>query len=508
MTGTAVGGAGAEVLIGNRVTPLTASARTTVRNPARTGEVVGEAALGTLADVDAAVRAAHDAFGPWSRTSPHERAAVLLDAVAELRPLAAELDRLLTREQGKLRWESRLDVGGAAHILEYYTGLATELAEERVLRSDSRGTVWLARRPMGVTGVIVPWNSPVYLGFLGIAPALMAGNTVVVKPSELAPLALHRVLRTLAAKLPDGVLNSVPGTGSAGAALVEHPLVRKVFFTGSTETGRRVLAGAAGTLKRVSLELGGNDPALVLDSARITDRLVSELVQGVYGMSGQVCFNVKRIYVHRSHYRDFTDRFWAAVDEITVGDGLDERATMGPLNNRAQLDKVAALVADARATGATVHELGRKLDPATWQHGHFLLPHVVTDIDPRADLVTREQFGPAVPVLPFDTEDEAVAMANDTEYGLAASVWSEDRAHARQLAGRIRSGSVFLNVHRAGASSVDMPFGGFNSSGLGRGHGLPALDACTEPQTVADWTDTSGLPGPAPARAHTPEEAR
>ncbi|MBC6457199.1 aldehyde dehydrogenase family protein [Actinomadura sp. HBU206391] len=471
-----------------------------VHNPARRSEIVGEHALGTASDIDDAVRAAHSAFGGWAGLGPHERARLLRDAAAELGGMIPELAMLLTREQGKVLWESRLDVGGAAHILGYYAGLAGELDEDRVLRADERVTVHVGRRPMGVTGVIVPWNSPVYLCFLGLAPALLAGNPVVVKPSEFAPLALGEVLAALARHLPDGVVNVVPGTGAeAGDALVRHPLVRKVFFTGSAGTGRSVLAGAAGNLKNVSLELGGNDPALVLESAHVTDALVGELVQGVYGNTGQVCFNVKRIYVHRSRYDDFTERYRAAVDEIVVGDGLDPRSTMGPLNNRAQFDKVNGLIDRARAAGATVHELGRKLDAGSFDDGYFLLPHVVTGLDPTAELVADEQFGPVVPILPFDDEDDAVRMANATEFGLGASVWSEDRDHARDVARRIHSGSVFLNVHRVGASAVDMPFGGFKGSGIGRGHGVAALEACTEPQTIADWRDVSGLPGPAPA---------
>ncbi|OMQ16146.1 hypothetical protein A7K94_0204565 [Modestobacter sp. VKM Ac-2676] len=393
-------------------------------------------------------------------------------------------------------WESRVDVGGAAHILGYYTGLADHLAEDRVFRSDARGTVWSGRRPMGVTGVIVPWNSPVYLAFLGIAPALLAGNTVVVKPSELAPLTLSAVLEILAGNLPEGVVGVVPGGAEAGAAIAAHHGIRKVFFTGSTATGQQVMRAAAGNLKNISLELGGNDPAIVLESAVVDDRLVDELVQSVFTASGQICFNVKRIYVHRSHHDEFVARYTAAVDRLVVGDGLDPRSTMGPVNNRPQFERVTALLERTRAEGATVTTLGTALDPAGWEDGYFLLPSVVTDVRPGAELVACEQFGPVVPVLPFDSDDEVVDLANDTEFGLAASVWSEDREHALRVARRLESGSVFLNVHRIGASDVSMPFGGFKGSGIGRGHGITALEACTELQTIADHVDVSGFPGP------------
>ena len=468
-----------------------------VRNPARRSEVVGSVAMGTAEHVDRAVAAAHAALPGWSALSPAERAGRLAEAAAALDPHLAHLAELLTREQGKVLWESRVDVGGAAHILRYYAGLADHLAE-RVLREDARGTVYLGRRPIGVTGVIVPWNSPVYLAFLGIAPALLAGNSVVVKPSELAPLALCEVLRVLSDQLPAGVVNVVPGAGEAGGALAAHPQVRKVFFTGSTATGKQVMRDASGNLKSVSLELGGNDPALVLESARVDDRLVRELVAGSFAASGQVCFDVKRIYVHAAHYADFVERFTAAVDEIVVGDGLDPRTTMGPVNNVSAHERLTGLMARTRKSGATVRELGTRLDPAGWDDGLFLLPTVVTDVDPGAEVVVTEQFGPVVPVLPFSDDEQALAMANATEFGLGASVWSEDRAHALSVARRIESGSVFLNVHRIGASDVAMPFGGVKGSGLGRGHGLPALDACTELQTVADHVDVSHFPGPQP----------
>jgi aldehyde dehydrogenase len=468
-----------------------------VPNPARRHEVVGEVAMGTAEHVDRAVRAARQAFPAWAALGPVERARQMAEVAAALDPHVPALAHLLTQEQGKVLWESRVDVGGAGHILRYYTTLADRLAADEVFRQDGRGTVWIGRRPMGVTGVIVPWNSPVYLAFLGIAPALLAGNTLVVKPSELAPLALGEVLAIVARHLPAGVVNVVPGAGEAGAAIAGHPEIRKVFFTGSTGTGRQVLREAAGNLKNVSLELGGNDPAIVLESATVTDRLVDELVQGVYSASGQICFAVKRIYVHQAHHREFVDRYLDAVDRIVVGDGLDPRATMGPVNNVAAFDRITALVERTRGQGATVHELGSRLDPDGWGDGLFLAPTVVTDIEPGADLVTCEQFGPVVPVLPFRDDEEALGMANDSEFGLGASVWSDDRGHALDVARRIESGSVFLNAHRIGVSDVSMPFGGFKSSGVGRGHGIPALEACTEMQTIADYVDVSGLPGPA-----------
>ncbi|MBF9128828.1 aldehyde dehydrogenase family protein [Plantactinospora sp. S1510] len=469
-----------------------------VYNPARTDEVVGEVAVGTAEHVEQAVAAASAAFRAWSSMPVQERAAFLLAAADELAGHVEDLATLLTREQGKVRWESVIDVGGAAKILRYYTGLADRLAADEVFRQDERGTIYVGRRPVGVTGIIVPWNSPVYLAFLGLAPALLAGNTVVVKPSEYAPLALGRILEVLAAHLPPGVVNTVPGGAEAGSALVAHPRVRKVFFTGSTATGQQVMRAAAGNLKNLSLELGGNDPAIVLASARIDERLVDELVRAVFTLSGQICFDVKRIYVHESHYADFVEQYVAAVDRIVVGDGLDPRTTIGPVNNRPQFERIQGLLDRTRTAGATVHTVGTKLDPVGWDRGLFLLPSVVTDVEPGAEIVGCEQFGPVVPVLPYQTDEQAIALANDTEFGLSASIWSEDREHALALARRLECGSVFLNVHRLGASDMSMPFGGFKGSGIGRGHGMYSLDACTELQAVADYVDVSGFPGPGP----------
>ena len=465
-----------------------------VHNPAQTGEVVGEVAVGTADHIDKAVGAALVAFASWSTMAPHERAKLLQAAAEDIAAETEDIAPLLTREQGKPVPESRIDVGGAAHILNYYAGLADSLVGDTVFRDDERGTIYQGRRPAGVTGVIVPWNSPTYLAFLGIAPALMAGNTVVVKPSEFAPLALARVLDLLAARLPVGVVSSVPGRGEAGAAIARHHSVRKLFFTGSTATGRQVMRDAADNLKNISLELGGNDPALVLDSAVITDAMIDELVKGVFTGSGQICFAVKRIYVHESHYEDFLTRFVAAVDRINVGPGSDDRTTMGPLNNRPQFDRVQALLDRTRADGATVRVLGKQLDPDTWDQGLFVQPTVVTDMDPGAEIVTCEQFGPVIPIVPFSCDDEAVEHANATEFGLAASIWSADHEHALEVARRLECGSVFINAHRIGASDVSMPFGGFKMSGLGRGHGVAALEGCLETQMIADYRDAARFP--------------
>jgi len=351
---------------------------------------------------------------------------------------------------------------------------------------------------MGPTALIVPWNYPVYLCVMGLAPALMAGNPVVVKPSEFAPLALTRVLRHIAEQLPPGVLNVVPGTGGeAGAALVAAPEIRKVLFTGGAESGRSVLRGASDRFKSVSLELGGNDPALVLESASLDDTTMREIRRAVFACSGQVCFNIKRIYVHQSKYSEFVDKFSSAVDEIVVGDGTDTRSTIGPLNNEKQYRSVGQLI-EQTARSSVVKTLGTKADADTWDRGYFTLPSVVTGASQDSPIVQGEQFGPLVPVLSFADEDEAVRLANDTEFGLAASVWTADPAHGLDLARRVEAGSVFVNSHRVGSSDQTMPFGGMKQSGLGRNHGMWAIEECSELQAISHRPDTSAFPGAPP----------
>jgi aldehyde dehydrogenase len=455
-----------------------------VRNPADRDEVVGRVPRGTPAHVAAATRAAADAFPAWSSTPHGERAAQLRAAGQALLEGTDARSVLLARECGALASEARGGVLGCTRALDYYAKVGETFDWEEELPSPN-GRVVVARDPMGVAAVIVPWNSPTYLGYLALAPILMAGNTVVVKPPTEAPLALMDSLRVIEPFFPPGTINVVTGPGeSVGLALVADPLVRKVNFTGSTETGKTVLRAAADTVKRVSLELGGNDPAIVLDDVDL-DFVVPELVQGVFALSGQICYDVKRIYVQRDRFGPFVERFTEAVDRFVVGDGLAEGSTMGALVNERQVRWVDGLLDDARRRGATVNVVGRKLDDAAWERGNFLLPAVVTDVGQDADVVRCEQFGPVIPVIPFDTEDEAIALANDTNFGLAASVWTPDEERAFRLARRVQAGSTFINVHRRGASGVDMPFGGFKESGLGRGHGVVALEEQFELHTIS-----------------------
>ena len=455
-----------------------------VTNPADTAEVVGRVPRGTAEHVAAATAAAAAAFPVWSATPPAERAARLREAGQALLADAEARSVLLARECGALLGEARGGVLGCTRALDYYAKVGETFAYEEELPSPN-GRVFVTRDPMGVAAVIVPWNSPTYLGYLALGPILMAGNTVVVKPPTDAPLAFMDSLRVIEPFFPAGTINTVTGPGdTVGAALIADPRVRKINFTGSTEVGKDVLRAAAGTVKRVSLELGGNDPAIVLDDVDL-DVVVPELIQGVFALSGQICYDVKRIYVHRSRFDRFVEQFTEAADAFVVGNGLAAESTMGALVNERQTRWIAGLIDDARQRGATVRVVGRKLDDAAWERGHFVLPAIVTDVGHEADVVRCEQFGPVIPIMPFETEDEAVALANDSQFGLAASVWSPDEERAFRLARRIEAGSTFINIHRRGASGVDMPFGGFKESGLGRGHGVVALEEQFELHTIS-----------------------
>jgi len=467
-----------------------------VINPARVSEVVGSYALGTAREVDLAARAAAAAFPSWSARPAADRGEQLLDAASEMAALVPGWAQTLTREVGKVLPESRRDAAGAVTLSRYFASLGPEVDAERPVRLPHAGHGVLRHVPSGPAGIITPWNTPIYLTFLAVAPALIAGDTVVVKPPEDAPLAVTAALSALARALPPGVLNIVPGRGrEAGAALTEHPAIRKILFTGSVRTGKSVLRAAADTVKNVGMELGGNDAALILRDAQIGPELIRELIAGVFAMSGQVCYAVKRIYVDAARFAEFTAAFTEMASRIVVGDGLDPRSTIGPVTTRAGYDKVLALRTSCESAGAEVRILGTKLDPAGWEEGYFVLPTVVTGLAPDAPLVTAEQFGPIIAILPFADEDEAVRLANDTEFGLGASVWSADAGRAWRLARRIEAGSVFVNVHRVGASPMSVPFGGFKQSGAGRNHGLESVFACMEQQAVVEFDRPADIPG-------------
>ncbi|MGP4047966.1 aldehyde dehydrogenase family protein [Streptomyces sp. 2A115] len=454
-----------------------------VHDPAAPDRIVGHAAAATSDQARSAVAAADAAFPGWAATPARRRAEIIGQALTLLDDSAAERAALMTRENGKIAFESQIEMG----VFVARTRAAMELVDslDQVRRLDGPPlTSHIHRLPMGVVTIIVPFNWPIAILGASLPYALLAGNTVVVKPPPTVPLAMVRTLELFAAGLPAGVLNVVTGTNEAVAPLLTDPRVRKIVFTGSTAAGKHIMAAAAQNLAAVTLELGGNDPAIVLDDADLDQEHIGRLVQGVFLTSGQVCMAVKRLYVHRSRYDELVDALAAALATQHVGPGADPASTMGPLNSAAQRDKVAAMLAEAADAGAEIRELGTLAPGAVSAGGHFLRPALVVDPDPGLRIVTEEQFGPALPILPFDDVDSVLDQVNNDWSGLCSSVWSADPARAAALAERLRTGTTWINHANAVACDDRAPFGGFRQSGIGREMGPEGLLSFTEPHTI------------------------
>ena len=443
-----------------------------VINPA-TGKPFAEAPECTREQLDDAMSAAAAAFGPWRRDEAARRKA-LGDCAAALRERAPELGRILTLEQGKPLEKGIGEFFGAGVWFDYTASL--ELPVE-VVQDDEEARVEVHRRPLGVVGAITPWNFPIILGVWKIAPALLAGNTIVIKPSPFTPLATLALGETLRDVLPPGVLNVVSGGDDLGAWITEHPAVRKISFTGSTATGKRVAAAAAPDLKRLTLELGGNDAAIVLpdvDPAEIAEKVF----WGAFENTGQVCSAIKRVFVHEDRYDAMLAELGRRASDVVVGDGLDASTQLGPLNNAPQFERVSELVAEAVQGGARVVTGGgpRKGD------GYFFEPTILGDVAEGLRIVDEEQFGPALPVLTYRDVDEAVERANDTMYGLSGSVWSGDVRRATEIASHLECGTAWVNQHLQIVPHA--PFGGAKWSGLGVENGHWGLYGFTETQTL------------------------
>ncbi|WP_018656143.1 aldehyde dehydrogenase family protein [Actinomadura flavalba] len=452
--------------------PAPAEATFGVINPA-TGEVAEVAPDATRAQLDAAMHAAHAALPAW-RGDEDARRKALLAAADVLYSRAAEIGRILTLEQGKPLREATGEVKGAGAWMKYYAGV--EIPRE-VIQDDARARVEVVRRPVGVVAAITPWNFPLLLAAWKIAPALLAGNTIVLKPSPYTPLSSLKLGEVLREVLPPGVLNVVSGGDDLGAWMTGHPVPRKISFTGSVATGKRVALAAAPDLKRVTLELGGNDPAILLpdaDPAAVADRLFG----AAFLNNGQTCSAVKRVYAPASLYDAVVEALAERARAAKVGDGMTEGVQYGPVNNRPQFERVTDLVAEAVAGGARVAAGGEPLD----RPGYFFAPTILADVPAGSRVVDEEQFGPALPVVRYDDVDEAVARANGTHFGLSGSVWGGDAERAAQVASRLECGTVWVNTHLALAPH--QPFGGFKWSGVGVENGPWGLYGFTDIQVL------------------------
>ena len=443
-----------------------------VVNPA-TEQVIMACPRASKAQLNKAVAAAKAAFPAWSKTAMADRKALIGKIADTIEANATELARLLTQEQGKPLADATFEVYGAAAFFRYFTSLDLPM---KVIQDDEGKRVEQHRRPLGVIGAITPWNFPLILMAFKVPSALLAGNTIVLKPAATTPMATLRFGELIAGIVPAGVVNVISDANDLGGELTAHPDVRKVSFTGSTATGKKVMAGAAEALKRITLELGGNDAAIVLGDVDVK-AIAPKIFQGAFQNNGQVCIAVKRVYAHESIYDELCKELAVLADAAVIGDGLEQGTQIGPLQNKMQYDKVREILEDARLHGNIIAG-GVVPDRA----GYFIRPTIVRDITDGTRLVDEEQFGPVLPVIKFSDATDAVARANGTAYGLGGSVWSSNVDSAYALAEQMDSGTIWINQHSDLAPNI--PFGGAKQSGLGVELGEEGLAEFTQLQVI------------------------
>jgi betaine-aldehyde dehydrogenase len=474
-----------ELYIDGAWRPAAGGATFAVIDPA-TEKPFAEAARGTAADVDLAVQAARRAFdeGPWPRMGGRERAAIVRAIGRLIAERKDELAALEVRDNGKPLPEALWDVGDAAYCFEYYADMA-EAAEAAgpmpIPLGDARFTSKVVHEPLGVVGAIVPWNYPLLMAAWKVAPALAAGCTIVLKPSELTPMTAVELARIAeAAGLPKGVFNLVTGFGpEAGAPLAGHPGVDKVAFTGSVPTGSKVMQAAAADIKAISLELGGKSPFVVFADSDI-EKAVEWIMFGIFWNQGQVCSATSRILVERPLYAPLLERLAAEAAKITIGGGMEAGVLLGPIVSQGQYVKVLGAIERGKAEGARLVFGGKR--PAGRDTGYFVEPTVFADV-PLSSWIWREEiFGPVVCVNPFDTEEEAVRLANDSPYGLAGAVMSDDLDRCERVAAALRAGIVWINCSQP--TFTEAPWGGYKRSGIGRELGRWGFDAYRQVKQV------------------------
>jgi betaine-aldehyde dehydrogenase len=451
-----------------------------------TEEVFGQVGAGGAADVDAAVRAARRAFdtGPWPKVPAAERARVLRQIAEGIRGRADEIAPLEVRDNGKPLPEAEWDVGDAAFCFDYYADMAERFeaaGDACVDVGDDRFDARIRREPLGVVGAITPWNYPLLMAVWKVAPALAAGCCLVLKPSELCSLSCVELARIIdATDLPKGVFNLVTGTGpDAGAPLSEHAMVDKVAFTGSVPTGSKVMTAAARDIRTVSLELGGKSPFIVFADSDI-EKAVEWIMFGIFWNQGQVCSATSRVLVERAAYAPLLDRLAEEARKITIGTGTDDGILLGPIVSKGQYDKVMAAIQRGTDEGARLVTGGAR--PQHLNRGYFVEPTVFADVPTDAWIWKEEIFGPVVCVNPFDTEDQAIGEANDSRYGLAAAVMSDDLDRCDRVAGAMRAGIVWINCSQP--TFTQMPWGGYKASGIGRELGEAGYLAFTETKQI------------------------
>lgn len=467
---------------GGRVSALSGRSFETV-NPA-TGEVIARVAEADAADVNAAVRSARAAFeGAWGHMKASERGALLLRLADLIRRDEDELVRLESLDSGKpVSAIRRQDLPAVLDTLTYYAGMADKI-NGQVIPARPDALTYTVREPLGVVGAIIPWNFPLMIGMWKIAPALACGCTVVLKPAEITPLTALKIGElALEAGFPAGVLNVVPGFGRvAGQALVDHPDVDKITFTGSPVVGRQILQGAAGNLKRVTLELGGKSANIIFPDADI-DAAVKAAGSGIFFNTGQVCSAGSRILVHESIHDEVVARLAARAQSTRIGDPLETSTAMGPLVSEAQMKRVLDYIEIGRKEGAQLVTGGNRHG----ERGFYVEPTVFANVEHEMRISQEEIFGPVAAVIPFKDEEDAVRIANGTVYSLAAGVWTGDIGRAHRFTRRLKAGTVWVNTY--GPTDIRLPWGGARDSGFGREHGDAAIENFTEPKAV--WINT------------------
>ena len=459
-----------KLLIGGRLVDGTSTLD--VINPA-TGEVFVKCPRASAKQAEQAIAAAKAAFPAWSSKTWKERSASLLQLADALEDAIEELSPLLTQEQGKPRFGADFEVRESARILRVFA--AMELPD-KVLHTDTAGRAIETRAPLGVVAAITPWNFPLILLANKLGPGLQCGNTMILKPAPTTPLTTLRLGELCARLLPPGVVNTLVDQNDLGPLLTQHPDIAKVAFTGSTATGRKVMASSADTLKRLTLELGGNDAAIVLEDADPIDT-AQNIFNGAMFNSGQICAAIKRVYVADTIYDTVCTELARLAKDAIVGDGMDASTQLGPIQNQMQFDKIKGYLEDAHARGKVISGGAPLKRP-----GYFIPPTIVRDIPDDARLVREEQFGPVLPVMRYSDLDDAIARANDSEYGLGGSVWGRDDARAYEVARRLNSGTVWIN--KTFEINPNYPFRGAKQSGVGAELGQAGLEEYTQAKVI------------------------
>jgi aldehyde dehydrogenase (NAD+) len=452
-----------------------------------TGAVWGEFARGDKSDVDAAVSTANEAFKVWRAMPPSRRGRLLMRWADAIHANAEKIGRIETSQNGKLLNEMVLQARIVPDWLYYYGGLADKI-EGRVIPLDRTSVLnYTLREPLGVVGVIMPWNSPLFLTTMAVAPALAAGNTVVIKPSEVTPASMIEAARLAEeAGIPTGVINVITGDRATGEALIDHPDVAKISFTGGVEAGRAIGVRAASRFAKVTLELGGKSANIVFPDADMK-QAEAGLLAGIFAAAGQTCVAGSRALVHRKVRDDMLEILSKRAAGIKIGDPLEPSTQMGPVASKQQLEKDEGMVNRAVKDGAELVYGGKRANPDAFPDGYFYSPTILSNVAPQSFIAQNEVFGPVLSVIPFEDEEEAIAIANGTPFGLAAGVWTLDIRRAHRVARQLQAGTVWINMYRAMA--FNSPFGGYKSSGIGRQNGIEAIDQYLQTKSV--WCELS-----------------